>query len=816
MLLEEFFREHSILIEVNNIASNSSNNEDEEMLEEPTLGDDRVARINCYEGLFEKIRSRQACVIQLPLDELIDWDAIRGRDLAVKITNNALRYQQHILPAILDQHFLRPTAPPTSSTTASSTTEQERVQHWLDVLQQQRFQEATRNSSTNNNNDNNEQPEGGLASEMQSQNRQLGVTQDFPPQLMRRYELHILPLGRNGSLYPFNLQKRSSTNDNLPQGKTLRHVRSESLGRLVTIQGMMVRMSDVKPICLVATYTCDACGVELYQVISGKSEFLPQKICVSCGSNMIKMETRLSHFTKYQEYRLQELPHQVPMGHVPRSLSVICKGEITRTCSPGDICTIDGIFLPQKTSSSYYNASSGLMTTTFLEAMHIHIEKQQYHILQDKREDDIENLSKSDNVLQKLSRGIAPEIYGHEDLKKALLLQLVGGSTRVLPDGMRIRGDLNICIMGDPGVAKSQLLKFISTMTPRGVYTTGKGSSGVGLTAAITKDAVTGDLALEGGALVLADEGICCIDEFDKMDEHDRTALHEVMEQQTVSIAKAGIVATLNARASVLAAANPLYGRYHPHKSLSENINLPNSLLSRFDLLFCLLDTANVDQDMALARHVTFVHQHCKSQYEHEQENEAANGENMDDNDDTNNDNNDDDDEIVSVELLRAYIAKARTYTPHVPPDVGPYIVEAYVGLRMSSDAKDQTAMTARQLLSILRLSQALARLRFSDSISKADVDEAIRLTHTSKASLTNADKPSKNNKSDVTSQIFTILKEYAMASSRLDDKLDLQVCEAMILRKGFTTQQLQTCLNEYSSLDIIQINQNKTHIHFL
>ncbi len=192
VLLEEFFREHSILIDVNNSIATSNSNEDEEMLEEPTLGDDRVSRINCYQGLFDKIRSRQACVIQLPLDELIDWDAIRGRDLAVKITNNALRYQQHIIPAILDQHFLRPTAPPTSSTTASSTTEQERVQHWLDVLQQQRFQEATRNSSTNdNNNSNNEEPEGELASEMQSQNQQLGVTQDFPPQLMRRYELHI-------------------------------------------------------------------------------------------------------------------------------------------------------------------------------------------------------------------------------------------------------------------------------------------------------------------------------------------------------------------------------------------------------------------------------------------------------------------------------------------------------------------------------------------------------------------------------------------------------------------------------------------------
>ncbi|KAL7430014.1 hypothetical protein ACHAXH_001406 [Discostella pseudostelligera] len=889
-----FLREHTILTIASADDAADSDLEDDDLLLEPTAeGKTLMRRASAYLPHLQRIKNRQpyydiegsttthqqrTFLIEIPLSELVAWDAIRGMELANAATGNAMRYHElfcKVIDSILDTISITSTSLRRGGGVG--------VRDSIDILLEQRRaqQEAHRAQQQEAGNApyadiNGPLGGGGLENDAAvlegnaaaNAAGNSGATEDLPPLLMRRYELRILPLRRPGTFPPFDRQYRDTPSspyftslggklETIPliDGVSLRQIRSRALGHLVTLRGMIVRSSDVKPACTVATYTCDACGCEIYQVVSNKREFLPQRLCPSeeCrrqskNGDTLHLQTRGSKFVKFQELKLQELPTQVPMGHVPRSMSVHCRGELTRMACPGDVVTIDGVFLPQRVAEAGYRAmKAGLVTTTFLEAQNIIVQKKSYdesgnsHLSDEERasvDAQIHEIAHGDDPVGMLSSAIAPEIFGHEDIKRALLLQLVGGCTRKLPDGMRIRGDINICLMGDPGVAKSQLLKHVASIAPRGVYTTGKGSSGVGLTAAITKDVTTGELALEGGALVLADRGICAIDEFDKMDENDRTAIHEVMEQQTVSVAKAGIVATLNARSAVLAAANPLYGRYNRRKSLSENVNLPNSLLSRFDLMFLILDIADVERDTALARHVTFVHQNEGTDNNPDRDgaeimNNERDGEEEEDDEFGPGNNNETDNAlpastVVTSGLLREYISRARKHQPFVPPDVAPYIVEAYVSLRSQDTGKqtkngDQTVMTARQLLSILRLSQALARLRFSDYVAREDVDEAIRLTHMSKSSLTDhdqgpgGDQGSSKRKwggEDVTSRIFNIIRDYA--SSSRSSRIELKLVEAMVLRKGFTEQQLKQCLEEYQSLDIIQVNTTGTHLDLL
>jgi len=488
----------------------------------------------------------------------------------------------------------------------------------------------------------------------------------------------------------------------LPEPLPLRALGSEHIGKLVMVEGIIVRATPVRPMVTRAAFKCKRCGT--IQFIDQTGSFLKGPIrCKdpTCGkTGAFDFLQEQSTFIDSQEVRIQERPEELPPGQLPRTLPIKLVGkDIVDVARPGDHVSVVGII---RAVAPTLPKVGRLRTFRLrIDANHIDVKSKEPEMIyiSPEEEKQIKELAKDPWIHRKIIRSIAPSIYGYEHIKEAIMYLLFGGVPKYLPD-VHVRGEMNVLLIGDPGTAKSQLLQYVSRIAPRGLYTSGRGTTAAGLTAAVIRER-GGGMSLEAGALVLADKGVACIDEIDKMRPEDRVAIHEAMEQHTVSVAKGGIVATLNARTAILAAANPALGRYDPYRTVSENITLPVTILSRFDLIFVLRDVPEKDADAKMSEHILSLHQKGTVPFE----------------------------PPIPPDLLRKYISYARNIKPVLTDEAAQRLNDFYLSMRSASEAEGSPiAITARQLESLVRLAEARAKAALRDRILAEDAEAAIAI----------------------------------------------------------------------------------------
>ncbi len=482
----------------------------------------------------------------------------------------------------------------------------------------------------------------------------------------------------------------------------LRKLGSRHIGKLVMVEGIVVRATPVHPLVMQAIFRCKSCGETT--IVDQTGPFLRAPFACSNPSCSRKgpfdFLQEESTFVDSQRLKVQERPEDLPPGQLPRQLDARLVGiGIVDIARPGDHVSIVGIVRA---------VAPTLPRVGKLRTFNLHLDANSAEILgkeaevvlpSPQEEEKILELARDPWIHRKIMNSIAPSIYGYSHIKEAIMYLLFGGVAKSLPD-IAIRGDSNILLIGDPGTAKSQLLQYVARLAPRGLYTSGRGTTAAGLTAAVLREK-RGGMTLEAGALVLADKGIACIDEMDKMRKEDRVAIHEAMEQHTVSVAKGGIVATLNARTAILAAANPALGRYEPHRTVAENISLPVTILSRFDLIFVLRDRPDKEVDSRMSDHILEIHRRGLTPVQ----------------------------PPIPSDLLRKYITYAKRFKPALSKEALRRLKDFYMSMRSASETEGSpVAITARQLESLVRIAEARARSALRKEISPEDTEAAIAI----------------------------------------------------------------------------------------
>ncbi|KAL1129938.1 hypothetical protein AAG570_012882 [Ranatra chinensis] len=517
------------------------------------------------------------------------------------------------------------------------------------------------------------------------------------------------------------------TSDSVPS--SLRQLKSDSVSHLVKIPGIIISASGVMAKATSISIQCRSCGniIPKLPIKPGFEGYALPRRCTSeqssvskCPLDPYQILTDKCQCVDFQVLKLQELTDSVPQGEMPRHVQLFSDRYLCDKVVPGNRVLVIGVCCIKKVKASKRGGGSRDKSvgvrTPYIRVIGIQADQEGSKTTISSEEEELfKNLASTPNIYDRLSKSIAPSIFGFTDIKKAIACLLFGGSRKRTPDGICRRGDINILLIGDPGTAKSQLLKFVEKTSPIGMYTSGKGSSAAGLTASVVKDPHSNNFVMEGGAMVLADGGVVCIDEFDKMREDDRVVMHEAMEQQTISIAKAGITTTLNSRCSVLAAANSVFGRWDDSKG-DENIDFMPTILSRFDMIFVIKDEHNERRDITIAKHIMNIHTKAG-----ESVSELPDGE-------------------LSLQLLKKFVKYCRNHCgPRLSEDAGEKLKKNYVVMRngvhrqeIETDKQTSIPITVRQLEAVIRISESLAKMELQPFATEKHVEEALRLFHVS------------------------------------------------------------------------------------